>query len=109
MDDVALRQLPLSSRNFTQLLTLSPGTSSALNDATALGRGTQTTVSSNGSRTTSNAVQIDGIDSVNIHTDSAGDNGVGSNGIFVPSPEAIQEFKVQTSLYDAQSGRERRG
>ncbi|MDQ2944432.1 MAG: hypothetical protein M3Y27_00540 [Acidobacteriota bacterium] len=42
-----------------------------------------------------------GVDAVNIHTNSATDNGVGSNGIMTPSPEAIQEFKVQTSLYDA--------
>ncbi|SPF54084.1 TonB-dependent receptor plug [Candidatus Sulfopaludibacter sp. SbA4] len=104
VDGRAINQLPLSSRNFTQLLSLSPGTSGALNDATALGRGTQI-ISSGGTRTTSNAVQIDGIDALNIHTNSASDNGVGSNGILVPSPEAIQEFKVQTSLYDAQSGR----
>ena len=104
VDDVAIKQLPLSSRNFTQLLSLTPGTSAALNDATALGRGTQI-ISSGGARTTSNAIQIDGIDALNIHTNSATDNGVGSNGILVPSPEAIQEFKVQTSLYDAQSGR----
>jgi outer membrane receptor protein involved in Fe transport len=100
----SINQLPLSSRNFTQLLTLSPGTSGTLNDATALGRGTQI-ISSGGARTTSNAIQVDGIDALNIHTNSASDNGVGSNGILVPSPEAIQEFKVQTSLYDAQSGR----
>ena len=99
-----VRQLPLSTRNFTQLLSLSAGTSSALNNAAALGRGTQT-ISASGARTTSNAIQIDGVDAMNIHTNSATDNGVGSNGILVPSPEAVQEFKIQTSLYDAQSGR----
>ena len=104
VEGAALRQLPLSTRNFTQLLSLSPGTSSALNDAGALGRGTQT-ISASGARTTSNAITIDGVDAMNIHTNSATDNGVGSNGILVPSPESIQEFKVQTSLYDAQSGR----
>ena len=104
VDGNAINRLPLSSRNFTQLLSLTPGASAALNDATALGRGTQI-ISSGGARTTSNAIQIDGIDSLNIHTDSASDNGVGSNGILTPSPEAIQEFKVQTSLYDAQQGR----
>jgi outer membrane receptor protein involved in Fe transport len=100
----AILQLPLSTRNFTQLLTLSPGASSALNNAGALGRGTQI-ISASGARTTSIAIQIDGVDAINIHTNSATDNGVGSNGIMIPSPEAIEEFKVQTGLYDAQSGR----
>lgn len=104
VEGAAVRQLPLSTRNFTQLLSLSAGTSSALSNAAALGRGTQT-ISASGARTTSNAIQIDGVDAMNIHTNSATDNGVGSNGILVPSPEAVQEFKVQTSLYDAQSGR----
>jgi hypothetical protein len=104
VEGTAIRQLPLSSRNFTQLLSLSTGTSAALNDAGALGRGTQL-ISSSGARTTSNAITIDGVDAMNIHTNSASDNGVGSNGILTPSPEAIAEFKVQTSLYDAQSGR----
>src|SRR5579872_1213987 len=104
VDGESVRQIPLSTRNFTQLLSLSAGTSSALNNATALGRGTQT-ISASGARTTSNAIQIDGVDAMNIHTNSATDNGVGSNEIMIPSPEAIQEFNVQTSLYDAQSGR----
>jgi hypothetical protein len=100
----ALREIPLATRNFTQMLSLSAGTSSSLNNAGALGRGTQT-ISASGARTTSNAIQIDGVDAMNIHTNSATDNGVGSNGIMVPSPEAVQEFRIQTSLYDAQSGR----
>ncbi len=104
VDGTAVKELPLATRNFTQLLTLSPGTSSQLNNAGALGRGTQT-ISASGARTTSNAILIDGVDALNIHTNAAGDNGVGSNGIMTPSPEAIQEFKVQTSLYDAQAGR----
>jgi len=104
VDQETVQELPLATRNFTQLLTLSPGTSSELNNAGALGRGTQI-VSASGARTTSNAMFIDGVDALNIHTNSASDNGVGSNGIIIPSPDAIQEFKVQTSLYDAQSGR----
>jgi outer membrane receptor protein involved in Fe transport len=104
VDGKTINSLPLSTRNFTQLLTSSAGATATLNDATALGRGTQI-ISTDGARTTENAITIDGIDAINIHTDSASDNGVGSNGILVPSPEAIQEFKVQTSLYDASSGR----
>ncbi len=104
VDGTALKQLPLSSRNFTQLLALSPGTSGPLNDAGALGRGTQN-ISSGGARLGSNSVYIDGVDSINIHSNTSNENAFGSNGLVAPSPEAIQEFKVQTGLYDAQSGR----
>ena len=99
-----VKELPLSSRNFTQLLALSPGTSGALNDAGALGRGTQN-ISSGGARLGSNSIYIDGVDAVNVHSNTANENAFGSNGLVAPSPEAIQEFKVQTGLYDATSGR----
>jgi outer membrane receptor protein involved in Fe transport len=104
VDGTAVKELPLSSRNFTQLLALSPGTSAPLNDAGALGRGTQN-ISSGGARLGSNSVYIDGVDSVNIHSGTSNENAFASNGLVAPSPEAIQEFKVQTGLYDAQNGR----
>ena len=100
----AVKELPLSTRNFTQLLALSPGTSGPLNDAGSLGRGTQN-ISSGGARLGSNAVYIDGVDSINLHSNTSNENAFASNGLVAPSPEAIQEFKVQTGLYDAQSGR----
>ena len=100
----AVKELPLSTRNFTQLLALSPGTSGALNDAGALGRGTQN-ISSGGARLGSNSVYIDGVDSVNLHSNTSNENAFASNGLVAPSPEAIQEFKVQTGLFDATSGR----
>ncbi len=100
----AIKQLPLATRNFTQILALSPGTSAPLNDATALGRGT-TNISADGGRTGSNAFYIDGVDAVNIHVNSASNNAFASNSVVIPSPEAIQEFKVQTGLYDVTSGR----
>jgi hypothetical protein len=56
IDGTAIRNMPLATRNFTQVLALSPGTSTTLNDATALGRGTQE-ISSNGARTGSNAYE----------------------------------------------------
>jgi len=104
VDGAAVKELPLSTRNFTQLLALSPGTSGPLNDAGSLGRGTQN-ISSGGARLGSNAVYIDGVDSVNLHSNTSNENAFASNGLVAPSPEAIQEFKVQTGLYDAQSGR----
>ncbi len=99
----AIRDLPLATRNFTQILTLSPGTSAPLNNATALGRGTQD-ISDNGARTGSNGIYIDGLDAVNIHINSAANNAFASNSVVTPSPDAIQEFKVQTGLYDVDAG-----
>ena len=97
VDSRAVAELPLATRNFLQILALSPGTSVSLPDNTALGRNSQS-VSVNGARGTQNNFQINGIDANQLHT-----NGAGS--VAVPAPETIQEFKVQTSLYDATYGR----
>jgi len=104
IDGVSVRELPLASNNFTQLLAISPGVTGELNDATALGRGTQN-INSNGARTNSNAIYIDGIDAVNVHVNSAANNSFASNGTIIPPTSAIQEFKVQTGLFDANTGR----
>ncbi len=104
IDGESIRDLPLATNNFTQLLALSPGASAPLNDATALGRGTQN-ISSNGARTGSNAIYIDGVDAINVHVNSAANNSFASNGTVIPPTEAIQEFKVQTALFDALTGR----
>lgn len=97
VDEQTLRQLPLPTRNFQQLLTLSPGTSSNLSNNTELGRG-DATISVNGQRTTSNNVRINGVDANSIGTNS-------TPNIAVPATDTIQEFIVQTSLYDASNGR----
>jgi Carboxypeptidase regulatory-like domain/TonB dependent receptor len=89
--------LPLASRNFTQILTLSTGAASYLPDSTGVGRNTQA-ISVNGARVTQNYFQINGVDATTM----------GTNGVIlvaVPAPEAIQEFKVQTSFFDAGYGR----
>jgi hypothetical protein len=97
VDSRALSGLPLATRNVTQILGLSPGAATYLPDNTAVGRNTQT-ISVNGARVTENNLQIDGID-VNTMGSAAAVN------IPVPAPESIQEYKVQTSLYDATFGR----
>ncbi len=97
-------QLPLATNNFTQLLGLSPGVIAPLNDATGLGRGTQD-VNVNGARTNSNSVYIDGVDAVNLHTNSSANNNFASNSVVIPPPDAIQEFKIQTALFEASTGR----
>jgi Carboxypeptidase regulatory-like domain/TonB dependent receptor len=95
VDSTAVSVLPLATRNYTQILGLSPGTATFLPDSTALGRNTQA-ISVNGARVTQNNIQLNGV---------AGT--IGTNAAIlapVPAPEAIQEFKVQTSLYDATFG-----
>lgn len=97
VDSRAVSELPLATRNFTQILALSPGTSVSLPDNTALGRNSQN-VSVNGARVTQNDFEINGIDANNLATNAAA-------AVAVPAPESIQEFKVQTSLYAATFGR----
>src|SRR5437016_10180004 len=97
VDSRAVAELPLATRNFTQILGLSPGTAVDLPDNTALGRNAQN-ISVNGARTTQNSYQINGVDANNIRNNNF-------QRISVPAPETIQEFKVQTSLYDATFGR----
>ena len=92
-----LRQLPLPTRNFQQLLTLSPGASASVSNNTELGRG-DSIISVNGQRTTSNNVRINGVDANTLGTNS-------TPNIAVPATDSIQEFIVQTSLYDASHGR----
>src|SRR5215217_312955 len=97
IQEETIRQLPLPTRNFQQLLTLSPGTSASVSNNTELGRG-DAIITVNGQRTTSNNVRINGIDA-----NSAGTNSTPN--IAVPATDSLQEFVVQTSLYDATQGR----
>jgi len=99
-----ITSLPLTTRNYTQILDLSAGVSASVHDATVLGKGTQYT-SVNGSNAGQNNYQMDGvsIDSIGMLANN-GDQNVGA-GIGIPSPDALQEFKVQTSNYDASYGR----
>lgn len=92
-----ITDLPLATRNFQQLLALSSGASSDLNGAAQLGRGA-VYIHVNGGREDNNNYLIDGI--------TVADYAFGELTYTpLPSPDAIQEFKVSTSLYDATQGR----
>lgn len=90
--------LPLSTRNFLFLLGNNAGTSASLPDATAAGRGGTPTFFVAGQRGTFNNLVINGVDANNL-----GNNNLG--GVPVPSPDSLEEFRVQTSLYDASQGK----
>lgn len=96
--------LPLSNRNYTQILALSAGTNTTANNASAFGKGTQN-MAVNGNDPGQNNFQMDGVNITNFaNSGSANDAGLYA-GIGIPSPDALQEFKVQTSTYDASYGR----
>ena len=97
VDERTLSELPLATRNYTQMLGLSTGAATYLPDNTAVGRNSQN-VSVNGARVTNNNFIVNGIDANSMGTNSAPSLGI-------PAPESLQEFKVQTSLYDATYGR----
>jgi hypothetical protein len=95
--------LPLSNRNYTQLLTMAAGANVGVNNATQIGKGTQD-ISVNGADPGNNNYQMDGVSIVNTaNSGSANDCGI-YGGIGIPNPDAIQEFKIQTSTYDASYG-----
>ena len=93
--------LPLNGRNVTQLAVLVPGVQ--FGERTGRGDGLQGfpipgagfSVSANGQRETLQVVSLDGVDAKDprIHITN-----------FVPSIEAIEEFKIQTNAYSAEYG-----
>jgi hypothetical protein len=107
-------ELPISQRNFTLLAGLSPGvTRPAIGSLGGGGnfesggpqKGTESTrfresggsvISANGARVTNNNFSLDGIDN--------NESQFGQIAIF-PNPDAIQEFKVETSVPSAETGR----
>ncbi|WP_263352972.1 TonB-dependent receptor [Acidicapsa acidisoli] len=104
VDRVAIEALPLSSRNYTQILGLAPGVVVDLPVATALGNGTLN-VASNGATATNNNLQFNGIDANNLYENSASNAESSIVGTAIPAPDTIQEFRVQTANFDAAYGR----
>ena len=95
--------LPLSSRNYTQIIDLSPGVVANVASAAAVGNGTQD-INVNGMGSDQNNYMMDGAVLTNYGSGGGAQSG-NFPGIGIPNPDAIQEFKVQTSQYDAEYGR----
>ncbi|HJR58603.1 MAG TPA: TonB-dependent receptor [Vicinamibacterales bacterium] len=94
-----ITSVPSSTRNFTHLLTATAGVSADLspvgsNDTGAI------SPSVNGTKQTSNSVLYNGIDITSMLSNT----GTLDEGLS-PAPETIDEVKLQTSLYDAATGR----
>ena len=109
VNEGAVSGLPLATRNFAQIIGLSPGVSVGVYNAGELGLGgiaLSQIASSNdgiyvhGTRSYDNNYQLDGISVSDVQGSASG-----SGGTPIPNPDSIQEFKVQTALYDAGFGR----
>lgn len=100
-----IQNLPLVTRNYTQIINLSPGVSADVTNAGELGRGGggtgQDAVVAAGTTNSDNNFEMDGVE-INDLQQSANFSG----GVAIPNPDTIQEFKVQTSQYDASYGRD---
>jgi hypothetical protein len=99
-----LNELPLVTRNYTQILGLPPGAIMDVNNASGVGRGSQWTYV-NGLGNASNNYQMDGASMTIYPNGATHDPTTYFGSIPIPSPDALTEFKVQTPLYDAGYGR----
>ncbi|HKY44564.1 MAG TPA: carboxypeptidase-like regulatory domain-containing protein [Pyrinomonadaceae bacterium] len=97
LQSTTINALPLATRNFLTLLTLSTGANTEMFQSDALGRGA-VTMNVNGQRPVNNNYQLEGINANDINLPIL-DN------VPLPNPSTVQEFKTQTSLYDASQGR----
>jgi hypothetical protein len=132
LDQLTIENTPLGTGSFTQLAILSPGVSADFlgGSGSNAGLGNQS-IFANGQRDTSNSFTLNGIDSNNLFNGKSSSQ-VGSNrfvlntnenflsggeiqtstsvydaigqGLPTPPPEAIQELRVNTSMYDVSQG-----
>ena len=95
-------ELPLNGRNFLKMVELTPNVSASFSGSGSSGprqggdRSTQQ-LSIGGGRREWNYFTLDGINNTDVNFNSY---------IFLPSIDALQEFKVQTGVYSAELGRE---
>ena len=99
MDTHAVNDLPLNGRNFTFLAQLAAGVNSP--QADTRGNAATGAFAANGLRPAQNNYLLDGIDNNSDTVDFLN----GTNFVVLPPVDAIQEFKVQTSGFDAEFGR----
>ena len=86
VDAKTLTAVPLTTRNFTQILSMTSGSAADVNNAGTLGRGTRG-INVNGN-TNAGAYTLDGASAPSA----------------VPNPDTISELKIQPSQYDSAYG-----
>src|SRR5437660_6675181 len=103
-----IRELAINTRNYEQLVALTPGVSTGLaSDQLYVGASSPTGLSNqinfsvNGGRPTQNNWSVDGADNV--------DRGANLTLLSYPSVDSIEEFRVVRGQYDAEYGRSSSG
>ena len=99
MDTDTINATPLNGRNWVYIAQLTAGVAPGLSAGGARGGGTGD-FSANGQRTTQNNFILDGVDN-NVNVDDF-QNGASYN--VRPPPDALAEFKIDTSNYSAEFG-----
>ena len=105
IDGTQVRELALNTRNYEALVALMPGVAIKANPSDELyignsspsGASAQIPYSVNGNRNSANNWMVDGADNV--------DRGANLTLMTFPSVDSIAEFKVERSLYSADTGR----
>ena len=135
IDGTQMRELELINRNFQTLVTLQPGVVNMLGDEPGFGLGSVSSISVNGARSTANNWSVDGadindsgsnatllnipsVDAIQNYTLDGTDNndpffnnsalnqtGIGGAPASLLLIDAIQEFTLERSSYDASFGR----
>jgi len=101
VNERAVNSLPLVTRNYQQILGLSSGVAAEVFNAGEIGRGgVDSNVVTGGGVASDNNFQMNGVEINDLQG-----SGHFSGGVAAPNPDSIQEFKVQTSQYDASFGR----
>ena len=95
-----VENLPLNGRSYADLVLLAPGVrKSFLENQTASSR--EAAFNVNGQRSAFNNFLLDGLDNNNYGTSNQGF----ANENIPPSPDAVNEFRVETNNYSAEYGR----
>ncbi|MGH9752965.1 MAG: carboxypeptidase regulatory-like domain-containing protein, partial [Blastocatellia bacterium] len=108
LNEKAVVNLPIVTRNYTQVLGLFPGVSASVSEGDILGRGSNSIDPA--FFTTGKGIYVHGARSYDNHflmngvvVDNLEGGGI-SGGIPVPNPDTIHDLQVQTGLYDASFG-----
>ena len=96
INDRSITQLPLNSRNTYQFLSLQPGVQSTVGADLYAGSSDAGSVSVNGGRGRANNFSVNGGDANDLFVNTP---------TIQPSPDAVEEFRVLTNAFDADTGR----